>query len=192
MKKNPTSSGPEPLLKEFYRKMKLTILFLTISILSGFASESYSQTARLSLNLENSTIREVLKVIENQSEFRFFYSGEVDVDREISVTVDNKNIMQTLDQLFQGTAIRYEIYGRQIALLAQRETSLPAEMQQPAVLSGQVTDVSGAPLPGVTIAIKGTTTGTITDNNGKYSFTNVPQGLSWSSPSWECTLRKLP
>ncbi len=176
MKKNPTSSGPEPLLKEFYRKMKLTILFLTISILSGFASESYSQTARLSLNLENSTIREVLKVIENQSEFRFFYSGEVDVDREISVTVDNKNIMQTLDQLFQGTAIRYEIYGRQIALLAQRETSLPAEMQQPAVLSGQVTDVSGAPLPGVTIAIKGTTTGTITDNNGKYSFTNVPQG----------------
>ncbi|HOY50639.1 MAG TPA: STN domain-containing protein, partial [Prolixibacteraceae bacterium] len=76
---------------------------MTISILSGFASESYSQTARLSLNLENSTIREVLKVIENQSEFRFFYSGEVDVDREISVTVDNKNIMQTLDQLFQGT-----------------------------------------------------------------------------------------
>ena len=59
MKNKPISSGPEPLLNEFYRKMKLTILFLTLSILSGFASESYSQTARLSLNLENSTIREI-------------------------------------------------------------------------------------------------------------------------------------
>jgi hypothetical protein len=70
--------------------------------------------------------------------------------------------METLDELFRGTGIRYEIYGRQIALLAKQETALPAGIQQTGVITGKVTDRTGAPLPGVTVVIKGTTTGTIT------------------------------
>jgi len=53
------------------------------------------------------------------------------------------------------------------------QNSVASEQQQKSV-SGKVTDATGAPLPGVTIRVKGTTQGTITDTNGKYSFSNIP------------------
>jgi TonB-linked SusC/RagA family outer membrane protein len=174
MKKKLTCYGYSPIAKQIVRKMKLTVLLLTIAILSGYATDSYSQAARLTLNLENNSIKNVLKEIEKQSEFRFFYSGEVDVESNASVSVINKNVMETLDELFRGTGIRYDIYGRQIALLASQETALPAEVQQAGFVTGKVTDLTGAPLPGVTVVIKGTTTGTISDANGNYTLGNVP------------------
>ena len=178
MNKKLISIGYIPLPNQILRKMKLTILLVTISVICSFAIESYSQTARLTLNIENKTIKEVIKEIENQSEFRFFYSGEVDVDNEVSVSLNKKNIMETLDQIFQGTGIRYEIFGRQVALLAEKENTLPMGIQQAAVLTGRVTDRSGLPLPGVTIVVKGTTNGTISNNDGNYSITNIPPGAT--------------
>ncbi len=174
MKKKITRHDWKPTANQILRKMKLTILFVTIAIFSGFAIDSYSQAARLTLNLEQSTIKIALKEIENQSEFRFFYSDAVNVETSASVSVLNKNIMETLDELFKGTGIRYEIYGRQIALLAGNEQDLPVGMQQPLVISGKITTLSGSPLPGVTVVIKGTITGTTTNTNGIYSLTNVP------------------
>ncbi|GAP68812.1 TonB-linked outer membrane protein, SusC/RagA family [Bacteroidales bacterium 6E] len=176
MKRELTCCGFIPWRKQFVRKMKLTVLLLTFAILSGFASESYSQAARLTLNMEKTTIRDVLKEIESQSEFRFFYSGEINVEKTANVSVQNKNVMETLDQVFNGTDIRYEIYGRQIALLAKQETALPAAMQQVRVVTGKVTDRSGAALPGVTVVVKGTTTGTITDPDGQYSLGSIQSG----------------
>lgn len=174
MKKRLTCYGYSPLAKQILKKMKLTVLLLTIAILSGYATDSYSQAARLTLNIDNNSIKNVLKEIEKQSEFRFFYSGEVDVESSASVSVINKNVMETLDELFKGTGIRYEIYGRQIALLAKQETAMPAGIQQTGVITGKVTDRTGAPLPGVTVVVKETSTGTITDGNGNYSLSNIP------------------
>jgi TonB-linked SusC/RagA family outer membrane protein len=174
MKKRLNCYGHNPWLNQIARKMKLTILLITSVILSGYASDSYSQAARLTLNMENSTIGNVLKAIENQSEFRFFYSGEVNTETKASLSVSNKNVMETLDELFRGTGIRYDIYGRQIALLAKQETALPAGIQQTGGITGKVTDRTGGPLPGVTVVVKGTTTGTITDGNGNYSLSNIP------------------
>jgi TonB-dependent starch-binding outer membrane protein SusC len=66
--------------------MKLTILLLTVSVLSVFAVDSYSQTTKLTLNLEKSTIRNVLNEIENKSEFKFWYSGDINVENDICFT----------------------------------------------------------------------------------------------------------
>ncbi len=174
MKKRLNCYGYNPWLNQIARKMKLTILLVLITALSSLAIDSYSQAARLTLKMENSAIKDVLKAIENQSEFRFFYSGEVNTETKASVSISNKNVMETLDELFRGTGIRYEIYGRQIALLAKQETGLPAGVQQAGIITGTVTDRTGAPLPGVTVVIKGTTQGTITNADGNYSIINVP------------------
>lgn len=173
MKNYLTCYGYLPWAKQILKKMKLTVLLLTLAILSSYATDSYSQAARLTLNMENSTIGNVLKAIEDQSEFRFFYSGAVNTDTKASVSVSDKNVMETLDELFRGSGIRYEIYGRQIALLAGKETSLPSGVQQSGAITGKVTDRTGTPLPGVTVVIKGTTTGTITDNNGNFAIGNI-------------------
>jgi TonB-dependent starch-binding outer membrane protein SusC len=178
MKKKLTCHDYRPLAKQIVRKMKLTILLVIVAALSSLAIDSYSQAARLTLNMENNSIKNVLNEIEKQSEFRFFYSGEVDVESNASVSVSNKNVMETLDELFQGTGIRYEIFGRQIALLAKQEIALPTGIQQAGVITGRVTDRIGSPLPGVTVVIKGTTTGTITDGNGNYNLSNIPENAS--------------
>jgi TonB-linked SusC/RagA family outer membrane protein len=153
--------------------MRLTILFVLVAILNGNAIDSYSQNARLTLKMGNTTIREVLKEIENQSEFRFFYSGQVNVDAKTSVSVSEKNVTETLDQLFHGTGIHYNIYGRQIALFLRQENGSSGISQQQNAVSGTIKDRTGMPLPGVTIAVKGTTIGTVTNNNGEYMLTNV-------------------
>lgn len=178
MKKKFTRCGSIPWLRKKLRLMKLTLLLIMLTVFGSYAIESYSQSAMLTLNLEKSTINSVLKEIENQSEFRFFYSGEVNVDKTTSVNVNKKNIMETLDVALNGTGIRYEIYGRQVALLARQESGLPSgiNQQQQVSITGKVIDQTGSPLPGVTVVIKGTTNGTITDASGNYRMNNVNPG----------------
>ncbi|HCR90134.1 MAG TPA: SusC/RagA family TonB-linked outer membrane protein, partial [Prolixibacteraceae bacterium] len=122
--------------------------------------------------MENSSIENILLNIENQSEFRFFYNGKIDVDRKISVSCEDKLVTELLNEIFEETNIRYKVMGRQISLSA--DSSGLNGAQEERNVSGKVTDSSGAPLPGVTVIVKGTTQGIITDFDGKYTLANVP------------------
>ena len=161
-------------------KMKLTIFLICITVLGGFAADSYAQTARLTLDAENATIKSILSKIESQSEFKFFYSSNVDVEQTASVSQQNKKVFDILDDLFEGTGIKYEVYGRQIALLEKGENfTFPTETaaQQKAV-SGKVIDNTGLPLPGVSVIIKGTTQGTVTNADGEYTLSGISENTT--------------
>ena len=166
-----------PELKKFLRLMKLTVFFILISVGCVLAGKTYSQTKTLTLHMENSTVKEVLAEIESQSEFRIMYSGKfVDVDREVSLDVKNQKIESVLNTLFAGTDVSYTVRDRFIVLITPElmvEGTL-AVMQQRAV-SGKVTDSNNQPLPGVTVVIKGTTQGTVTNADGNFSLTNIPE-----------------
>jgi TonB-linked SusC/RagA family outer membrane protein len=156
---------------KFLRKMRIVTLLLLVSITQTFALESYAQTKQLSLNLRNETILNILNKIEDQSEFYFMYDATiVDVNQRKSISCENQPITTILDQLLKDTKIVYEISNRQIVLTSAQKTAVG---QQKAV-SGKVTDSSGASLPGVTVVVKGTTSGTITGVDGSYSFANIP------------------
>jgi TonB-dependent starch-binding outer membrane protein SusC len=94
------------------------------------------------------------------------------------VTVEDSNIEAVLDMLFTGSDISYEIFDRYIILKSKARESIRerffAQQQQRSV-SGTVTDESGQPLPGVTVVVKGTTQGTVTNAEGDYSLTNIPE-----------------
>ena len=154
------------------RIMKLSLFILCLTVFSAVASESYSQSTKLSLELRSATISTVLKEIEAQSEFRFFYSEDIDTKREVSVAFSNSNIIDVLDDVFDGTSVVYQIVGRQVALYneTEGEINLPALMQQTKTVKGTVSDAKGLPLPGVTVLVKGTTTGTVTNIDGEYSI----------------------
>ena len=177
MKKNWLYPDISSAVYDMLTKMKLTIFLICITVLGGFAADSYAQTARLTLDAENATIKSILSKIESQSEFKFFYSSNVDVEQTASVSQQNKKVFDILDDLFEGTGIKYEVYGRQIALLDKGETfTFPSEtVAQQKAVSGKVTDDSGQPLPGVTVVIKGTTQGTVTNGDGEYSISNIPE-----------------
>ena len=161
-----------PLTQKILLIMRLTLFLMVLSVFSAFSS-SYAQKTKLSLKVQNSQIKEVLNEIENQSEFFFMYDNkQVDVERRVNLEINSLNIDQTLQKVFEGTATSYKVVNRQILLY--NENSNNSFSQQTAKVSGKVTDASGSSLPGVSVVVKGTTNGTITDINGAYVIANVP------------------
>ncbi len=156
------------------RLMKVTLFLLCISVFSVMAKESYSQVTRLSVELKNTDVKSVLEEIENQSEFYFFYSEDVvDTERKVSVSFRNTDIEKILTEIFYNTGVEYKIVGRQVALFKGEfdESNLPAVQQQG--VTGTVTGADGLPIPGVTVFVKGTTQGTVTDIDGNFQVSNV-------------------
>lgn len=150
--------------------MRNTLLILLISVFQVIAGNSYSQTATLNLEMKNATIRQILERIEEESNFYFLYNEElVDVNRKVSISVKDENIEEVLSHLFDETEVKASINGRHIVLT-------PAETitgQQKRSISGTVKNQAGEPLPGVTIRVKGTNSGTISDVNGSFTLSNV-------------------
>jgi TonB-linked SusC/RagA family outer membrane protein len=154
--------------------MRLSVFFLLLFVAQTFATNSYSQQTRLTFKLQGAKIIDVLNKIENESEFYFLFNQKlIDVDRMVSIDVKNESVDKILTQLFQNTNVTYMVKDRQIVLTTFNNQTETDQGQQKTV-SGKVTDSSGGPLPGVSVIIKGTTTGTITDTNGNYTISNVP------------------
>ena len=162
-------------LKALFLIMRLISLLLLVGTLT-VSARSYSQQTKLDLRLQDSKVGDILLSIENSSRFIFIYDADViNSLGKKSIEVKGQTIDQVLDQLFAGTNVAYRIDDRQV-FLYQKDAlgKVSPIMQGEITVKGSVTDASGAPLPGVTVAIKGTSKGTITDTDGNYSFNNVP------------------
>ena len=169
----PFSVKNDPAFKKLFRMMRLTVFCFFLGLMQMMAMESYSQQTRLSLNLNNQRLENVLKTIEDKSEFFFLYNRDmINVDQTVTVNATKQTITEILDELLKGSGIKYSIVNRQIILSNLEGRSVLAGQQAQSV-SGKVTDSSGIPLPGVTVVVRGTTTGTITDADGGYNLTNV-------------------
>lgn len=158
--------------------MKLTVILSFLVLSNVFAAKTYSQRTLLSLKMDNVTIKEVLRTIEDRSDFYFLYNNDlIDVEKKLSIDVRNETIQEILNMLLTGNNIDFLVKDKQIVLSpsSAEERIKLADVPQNKGVKGKVTDTSGVPLPGVTVLIKGTTNGTTTDNDGNYSFTEVPQ-----------------
>lgn len=175
MKKNEVFSLKEKRFMPVGKILKImkVLTFVMLVFVIHVSARSYSQNTKLSMNLQNVSIKQVLTRIEDQSEYRFLYSdSKIDVEKIVDVDFNNKPVEDILRNMFEGSNIQFKIAGRQI-LLSNSNESLGNGQQQKSV-SGKVTDSSGALLPGVSVVVKETTTGSITDGNGNYSLTNIP------------------
>ena len=163
-------------LPKILRVMKLIGVFMFVALLQVSAS-SYSQTKELTIKGNHLTLEELFEMIENQSEFSFMYNlKQIDLSKEVNVNFNNQTVDKILNRVLKGSDITYTVNDRLI-IIHKDKVELKdklAEDQQRSV-SGKVTDSSGVPLPGVTVVIKGTTHGTITNADGEYILTNVPE-----------------
>jgi TonB-linked SusC/RagA family outer membrane protein len=152
------------------RIMKISSILFFVTVLNVFAGKSsYAQNTRLNLEMKDVPVLSVLNAIEEQSEFFFFYSSKmIDVNRKVDIEVHEEKISDVLDQLFDNSDVKYSVKDRQI-LLVSRNLEKSFDLQQKKI-SGTVTDQKGSPLPGVNVVIKGTTIGSITDMDGKYTL----------------------
>jgi len=168
-------------LKKFLLIMKLTWAFILILNLQMSASV-WSQTTTMSLKLKNSTLQELFTKIEKGSEYRFFYNNdEVDVNQRISVDAEDKTIGVILETALKGLPYSFkESENKLIVIEKNGELTNPTgvNVQQGKKVTGKVTDQTGASLPGVSVVVKGTTTGVITDNGGNFTLANIPENAT--------------
>ena len=164
-------------LKKLFRMLRFTTFIFFLSLMQVMAVDSYAQMAKLSLNVSNERLEKVLGTIEDESEFFFLYNKDlIDVEQEVSVDAQNETIKAILDGILEGKDIAYTVYDRQIVL---SNTAVISEMiAQQKSITGTITDEGGEPLPGVTVLIKGTTNGTVTNMDGNYTISNVPENAT--------------
>ncbi len=157
--------------------MKFTVFFLLIFVVQLSASV-YSQETKLKVNFNQATIKEVIDEIEKQTDLTFFFSGDVlNINQTITLKAKSIPVDDILNAVSKQTGLSLTVVRDQI-LVKNANPPNNDFLQQQKSLSGKVTDSSGTPLPGVTVLVKGTTNGTVTNVNGEYTLTNVPGSVT--------------
>jgi TonB-linked SusC/RagA family outer membrane protein len=151
--------------RKMFLIMKLSFLLLLIGFLQ-LSATSYSQ-GKLTVSLENVSIKDVLHEIEEQSDFRFLYRNESVADKRLSLNKENSSIEEILDETLKGTNANYLMLDHNLIVITPHNQVQKQEL----TVEGQITDDNGNPLPGVNILIEGTTTGVVTDLDGNYTIT---------------------
>lgn len=154
--------------KKLLLVMRLSIVF-SLFCTVAFSAGSFSQNRTISLKLENARVKDIFRTIENKTSYRFFYNDELcDINKKVDLYVSNMKVEDVLKKMFRNSDMDYTLLENNMIVVA------PKRSIQQNMISGTIIDlVSGLPLPGVNIVVEGTTIGTVSDADGKYSL-NIP------------------
>jgi iron complex outermembrane receptor protein len=146
--------------------MKLSLILALITSLN-VSAVLYSQDVKLNFSVKDKSLIDVIRIIEGQSNYRFFFSNNYqDLNSQVSIDVQDKNINEVLSNLLNSKAITYRLFDNNIIVITPVDSK--AKQQK---LTGIVTDVlSNEPLIGVNVTIEGTTIGTVTNSDGSFSI----------------------
>lgn len=162
------------LIEKIPNTMKLTLLFLVVSLLGTTATAS---AQRVSIALNNAKVEKALAAITDQTGLTIAYSGQVvDLSRKVTLHFTDAELTQVLDKLAEGTSLGYEVKNGKIYLF-DNHSSKALSGQEPKKVTGVVTDSKGEPIIGANVVEKGTTNGTVTDLDGNFSLDIVDQSL---------------
>ena len=146
----------------FHRFRRLFGFVLTISLLGSVWAVS-AQNARISIKMEDASIAQVMKEIENQTRYLFINKG-VDTRDKVSIDAAQKTVQDVLAQLFADTDISYQIDDSYIILTRKDDRSAPVSV------SGKILDAAGSPIVGASILVQGTTVGVSSDIDGTFTL----------------------
>ncbi len=172
------------LLQKLLIMSKLSLLLFACSVFTIHAETSYSQQVKLNLEMKNASLTDLIYAIKNQTDFEFAYDTNLEslVLDKVSINAKNEQIEKVLASILKGTDIDFKVFDKIILLSKSKvkitpglENSIAVQQQQ---ITGTISDAStGEPLPGVNITVEGTTLGTVSDENGRYTI-NVPSANS--------------
>ncbi len=147
-----------------------TLVFLGLS-----AAPFQWVSAQFNLSLSNPSLGSVIKEIQAQSDYQFFYDDKLASVQLESLNVTDSSLQEVLSKALSGKNISYKIDDKVVYLSMDNSTvkKSPAQNAAKKTITGRIVDATGEPLIGVTIMEKGTTNGSITDYDGNYSL-SVP------------------
>ncbi len=145
--------------------MKLSLMFILLSVIEVHAGV-FAQGS-ITLNMRQVEIKKVLNKIEKEGEFRFLYNYDlVSLKKKVDVDFEESSINDVLNTIFTNTDLTYKILNNNLIVVMSS-----TQAKQDIRITGKVTGANGELLSGVSITVKGTGIGTVTDNNGLYSLT---------------------
>ena len=154
-------------IKHLFRMMRNALLALFVFAGTAFATESYSQTMKVTVVADNMSTGKVISEIEKQTDYLFVYNvNEVNLKRNVKVNAQNKSVAEVLNKVFEGTDIYYAMEGKNIMLMSKAKDGKVA--QQANKVTGIVKDTNGEPIIGANVTVKGQSIGTITDIDGRF------------------------
>lgn len=159
-----------------WKKCKILLIMKLSAILMVVFTLNLTATGfgQFSFKAEGKTVREILDIIEQGSNYRFFYNDEFESAGKImDLEVKNKNINQVLDRILESTDYKYKVFENNLIVISLKDELRARTDLQQNIVRGVVTDEEGKPLPGVSVVIKGTTRGTTSDVNGNYVLEGV-------------------
>ena len=139
------------------------VLMAVVLFIISFPSSGHAQNVRVTINMENARMETVMDSIESQTQYLFTVSEGVDISRKVSVKVSNEKLSVALEQMLADTGLKWSVSERNIVIS-------PGKPAGPAHISGTVIDNTGSPVPGVSVLIRGTDMGTVTDLDGKFTL----------------------
>jgi len=153
-------------------------LFLLVLVM---ATSAFAQQKKVTLSLEKVTVKAALEALKSQSGLSYWFdANDVNMQKIVSVNVNGKSVDEALKVILQGQDVRFEVKNDHIVITKVNAQSQKASESQafgePRRVSGKITDEKGNLLPGVTVMVKGTSAGTISDVNGHYEMNKVPAG----------------
>jgi TonB-linked SusC/RagA family outer membrane protein len=164
---------------QFLRIMRVTVFLLLLGMSNVFAGATYSQSVTFSFSKKNITLGQLFKEIQKQSEFVIFYKdSQVDLNRKVDVDATDASVEEVLRQALKGAHLDFKVYDRQIVVFAapalqtdpDKNEEIAIFQPQQKEITGKITDSDRLPLPGVSVIVKGTTIGTVTNADGKFSL----------------------
>ena len=152
--------------KQFFSNVMKLFCFILMNVVLHANATPESRILNLDVHLENVTVKVVLKIIEAESEYRFFYSDDLSfINEKISLNLKNMPVEEILDNIFDKSDLTYRIFSNNLIVVT------PAgELMQSITITGKVTDEEGIPLAGVTIFVKNTQNGAMTDPDGIFTI----------------------
>lgn len=148
--------------------MRITLFTLFVFFFSLYAEKANSQNALVTINEQNVYLETILNKIESQTKYLFITNSNVDLKRKFSVNVKSNSVATVLTNLFKGTDITYTLEGEHIIISSKGVSKTKNEKK---TIKGNICDETKEPLIGVSVHVKGTNIGTITDMNGDFSIT---------------------
>ncbi|WP_221929322.1 TonB-dependent receptor [Saccharicrinis carchari] len=161
--------------------MKLSALMLLFFGLTLTAETTDAQQRLRNISLENATILDVFRAIEAQSDFGFFFKdNQMDLEKHYSLNLEDASLEEALAKVFADGEYNYQIIGDNVVVMRNDADStssitLSHLQQDGRTVSGTIRDANGEPIPGASIVVKGTTTGTISDMDGNFTLSGVPE-----------------
>ena len=145
--------------------MRITFLLFAVGLMQIHAV-SYAQNNRLTVQEQNIELGELFNIIESKTDFYFFYNNDqINKNKKVNVNMRNKKIGEVLNEVLKDTDIRYTINDKTIILNLKSPSS---EQQDKKMITGTVVDDMHEPIIGANVLVKGTSTGVITDTDGKF------------------------